>query len=96
MSSPTLNQVYHAYMDTERDGRNVIEIPGINIDHIYCDMITTILEIPGVREAVIVAALKNDYYLNEFSPATVDDIPFQFVWDFIMNPAELGLEEPSS
>ena len=96
IKGPTLKQIYHAYMDTMRDGRDVVERAGADMDYVYCDLISTIIDIPGVKEAVIVEALKNNYYLNEFSPETVGDIPFQFVWDVIMNPGDLGLEETSN
>lgn len=95
--TPTMKQIYHAFMDTEHSGRNevVVNVNGsdVEIDWIMCDMITRILEIPGVREAVIVAALRHDLSddgyvgLKEDGLERVSDIPFQFVWDCIMNEA---------
>ncbi len=101
MNRPTLNQIYHAFQDTMRDGRDHIErmVDGthVDVDWIYCDLITTILEVPGVKEAVLLAALKNDstgyVSIKDDGLERVGDIPFQYIWTFLMNPVELGLEE---
>lgn len=100
IKGPTLKQIYHAYMDTMRDGRDEIskqvQKTDVDMDWIFCDMITCILEIPGVSEAVVVAALKLDTstgYVGLTNSERVGDVPFQFVWDWIMNPEDLGIEE---
>lgn len=101
---PTLNQIYHAYMDTMHDGKGHIEVlvngTHVDVDWIYCDLITTIMEIPGVTEAVIVAALKQDVEgyvsIKNDGLERVGDIPFQYIWTSIMDPVELGLEEEQS
>lgn len=54
------------------------------IDPLLCDTITKIIQIPGVSRAVLGAALDEQYYLKEFGPETVADIPFQYIWDTIM------------
>ena len=53
-------------------------------DHLLCDVITTIIEIPEVRRAVLVAALDSDYYMHHKGLETVGDLPFQILWDHIM------------
>ena len=61
-----------------------------NGDHdlIACEIITECLEIPGVREAVLVAALKWEATLHHEGVECVGDIPFQFIWDYIFNQEE--------
>ena len=60
-------------------------------DALACDFITEMLDIPGVKEAVLMAALhdeeKNGYgsLIRPNSLEAVGDIPFQFAWDTIMN-----------
>ena len=58
------------------------------VDHMVCDIITTIKELPGIEEAILGAALKDNYYLRTFSPDFVGDIAFQYIWDKLMNPEE--------
>jgi len=106
MALPTLSQIYNAYSDSMRDGRDevskIVVGTDVDIDHIYCDMISTILDIPCVREAVLIAALRQDrtgghVFLKSNGLERLDDVPFQFVWDWIMNPEDLGgIEEPST
>lgn len=66
----------------------------VDVDWIMCDMITRILEIPGMRNAVIVAALEHDtdggYVSVRNGEERMGDIPFQFVWNYLINPEELG------
>jgi len=59
------------------------------VDHLMCDVITTIKEIPGIEEAVLVAALKDNYHLRHFNPEQMGDIAFQYIWDKLMNPEEM-------
>ena len=87
-----IKQYYHAFMDSEvkdADGSD------IDIDWYTCDVVTTILDIPGVRKAVLGAALDLDtkgggYVNTKTNCERLGDVPFQFVWDVLMNPEEIG------
>ena len=56
-------------------------------DALACDFITEMLDIPGVREAVLIEAMKDESWfgIRENGLEQVSDIPFQWAWDHIMN-----------
>ena len=63
-------------------------------DAIACDIVTTTLEIPGVREAVMdyfaekYAGMSLRTLQQEWGVELVTDIPFQVVWAFIFGQEE--------
>ena len=80
----TIKERYHTLEDEDQ-----MDVGGL-VDHLLCDVLTTIKELPGVEEAVLRAALKDNYYIHHFSPDTVGDIAFQYMWDKLMNPEEMS------
>ncbi len=67
-----------------------------NGDHdlIACEIVTCCLEIPGVKEAVMTTALDKwgedslRWLRNEQGVERLEDIPFQYIWDYIFNQEE--------
>lgn len=54
------------------------------VDPLLCYAITCIINIPGLDKAILGAALEDNYYLKEFGPEHIGDIPFQYIWDKLM------------
>lgn len=72
MSNPTIKEQYYQQQDFA--------------DHLICDVITSIIEIPEVREAVLVAALRSNYFIGTCKGIEmVADLPFQVLWDHLMD-----------
>ena len=83
MSNLTIKEQYH-----QLENKLGTDGLGGEVDHLLCDVITSIKELPGVEEAVLVAALKDTYYIHHFNPDTVGDIAFQYIWDKLVNPED--------
>ncbi len=91
MSYPTIRETYDKYEQAEG-----VDGLGGDIDHLLCEVITRIIEIPEVRQAVILAALRVDVYVKEYGPDTIGDIPFQAVWNHLMTETDTLDEETKS
>jgi len=70
---------------------NVYDKENGDHDLIACDIITCVLELPGVKEAVMIQALEHfgtselRELANDFGNVPLSDIPFQYAWDYIFN-----------
>jgi len=70
MTQPTIKERYYQNQDYA--------------DTLLCEVITSIIEIPEVRRAVMVAGLDSNYYLRHKGVESMSDLPFQILWDHIM------------
>ena len=55
------------------------------IDDLLGEVVTRIIEVPEIRQAVILAALRVDAYIKEDNPDTVGDIPWYVLWAHLMS-----------
>ena len=58
-------------------------------DGLACDIVTEMLDIPGVKEAVLIDALHNSHMSMKYDGLEcIEDIPFQHAWTKVFNKEE--------
>ncbi len=63
-------------------------------DAIACDIVTTMLEIPGVAEAVLIDAMRrSNLSMKHDGMECIEDIPFRHAWNVVFNPQEVANEQ---
>lgn len=75
MSSKT--KIQEVYDEFSKD-----EDVGDRINDLLADVVTEILQVPGVNEAVLIHVLKNEIGLDEMN---IHDVPFQYLWELLFS-----------
>ncbi len=80
MSSPTVRESYDHFSKLPDQHGGTLG----DIDHMLCEVVTRILEIPEVKRAVIVAGLRSNAYIKHADLDSMDDLPFHLLWNHLM------------
>lgn len=61
---------------------NVDEDVGDRANDILAEVVTQVLQVPGVKEAVAIHVLNNEIDLDEMG---IHDVPFQYLWELLFS-----------
>ncbi|KKL95745.1 hypothetical protein LCGC14_1851510 [marine sediment metagenome] len=73
----TITEIYNELSTDEEVGDRV--------NNLVSEIVTRIVSVPEIRQAVLLAALRVDAYIKEDNPDTIGDVPFYMVWNHIMS-----------
>ena len=67
------------------DELNKDEDIGDKVMDLLCDVVTDVLQVPGIKEAILVHVLKEHIQLDEMN---IHDVPFQYLWECLFDQPE--------
>ena len=65
------------------DEFNVDEDVGDRVNDLISEIVTQVLQVPGVKEAVAIHVLNNEIVLDEMG---IHDVPFKYLWELLFSP----------
>ena len=52
------------------------------VNDILCDVVTVIIQVPGIKEAILSHVLNKEIRLDE---ENIHDVPFQYLWELLFD-----------
>lgn len=75
MDKKTKIQKWYDEVNEDEDQADVV-------NDMLSDVVTVILQVPGVKEAVAIHVLNNEIGLDEMG---IHDVPFQYLWELLFS-----------